>query len=175
MRINYKKLLNLRKILSDPKKFFSILIFILVMIFIQNFMIQTSSFEAKVLKVIDGDTIEVKQDNKIFRVRLFGIDAPELKQNFGNQAREALNKIVKGKQVKIIYENKDIYDRIVAIVKLNDKDVNQFLVSQGYAWADVYYSGFYIKEQEYAKKNRLGLWKQKNPIEPYKWRKHNKF
>ncbi|EGT1096451.1 nuclease, partial [Campylobacter jejuni] len=48
-------------------------------------------------------------------------------------------------------------------------------VSKGYAWADTYYSNAYIKEQENAKKNHLGLWKEGNPIEPYKWRKHNKF
>lgn len=39
----------------------------------------------------------------------------------------------------------------------------------------ILYSNAYTKEQENAKKNHLGLWKESNPIEPYKWRKHNKF
>lgn len=113
--------------------------------------------------------------NKLTRIRFFGIDAPELKQSFGKQSKEALSRILSGKQVEIIYKNKDTYGRIVAIVKLNNVDINRFLVSKGYAWADTYYSNAYIKEQENAKKNHLGLWKEGNPIEPYKWRKHNKF
>ncbi|MBM0637358.1 thermonuclease family protein [Campylobacter sp. VicNov18] len=175
MRLNNKKLFNLRRLLSDPKKFFSLLIFVLVIAFVQNFIAQNSSFEGKVIRVIDGDTIELSYGDKITRVRFFGIDAPELKQSFGPQSKEALSKILKGKQVQVIYKNKDVYGRIVAIVKLNDLDVNRFLVSKGYAWADIYYNEVYIKEQEYARKNRLGLWKESNPIEPYKWRKQNKF
>ncbi|KQI58207.1 thermonuclease family protein [Campylobacter jejuni] len=138
MRINYKKIFNLRKLLSDPKKLFSVLIFTLVVVFIQNYIAQNSSFEGKVVRIIDGDTIEVNHENKLARIRFFGIDAPELK-------------------------------------KLFEVDINRFLVSKGYAWADTYYSNAYIKEQENAKKNHLGLWKESNPIEPYKWRKHNKF
>ncbi len=175
MRINYKKLFNLRKLLSDPKKLFSVLIFTLVVVFIQNYIAQNSSFEGKVVRIIDGDTIEVNHENKLTRIRFFGIDAPELKQSFGKQSKEALSGILSGKQVEIIYKNKDTYGRIVAIVKLNNVDINRFLVSKGYAWADTYYSNAYIKEQENAKKNHLGLWKEGNPIEPYKWRKHNKF
>lgn len=175
MRINYKKIFNLRKLLSDPKKLFAVLIFTLVLIFIQNYIAQNSSFEGRVTRVIDGDTIEVDYENKPTRIRFFGIDAPELKQSFGKQSKEALNRILEGKQVKIIYKNKDIYGRIVAIVKLNNVDINQFLASKGYAWADAYYTNAYVKEQENAKKNHLGLWKENNPIEPYKWRKHNRF
>ncbi|EIU4557030.1 thermonuclease family protein [Campylobacter jejuni] len=175
MRINYKKLFNLRKLLSDPKKLFSVLIFTLVVVFIQNYIAQNSSFEGKVVRIIDGDTTEVNHENKLARIRFFGIDAPELKQSFGKQSKEALSRILSGKQVEIIYKNKDTYGRIVAIVKLNDVDINRFLVSKGYAWADTYYSNAYTKEQENAKKNHLGLWKESNPIEPYKWRKHNKF
>ncbi|EAL6278346.1 thermonuclease family protein, partial [Campylobacter coli] len=98
-----------------------------------------------------------------------------LKQNFGKKSKAALEKILKDKEVYIFSKNKDNYGRIVAIVKLKDVDINQFLVSQGYAWADTYYTNAYIKEQEKAQKNKLGLWKDDNPIEPYKWRKQNRF
>lgn len=99
MRINYKKLFNLRKLLSDPKKLFSVLIFTLVVVFIQNYIAQNSSFEGKVVRIIDGDTIEVNHENKLTRIRFFGIDAPELKQSFGKQSKEALSRILSGKQV----------------------------------------------------------------------------
>lgn len=175
MRINYKKLFNLRKIASDPKKLLAFLIFALMIAFVQNYIVQNPSFKAQVIRVIDGDTIEISTNNKTSKIRFFGIDAPELKQNFGKKSKAALEKILKDKEVYIFSKNKDNYGRIVAIVKLKDVDINQFLVSQGYAWADTYYTNAYIKEQEKAQKNKLGLWKDDNPIEPYKWRKQNRF
>ncbi|EAH5149723.1 thermonuclease family protein [Campylobacter coli] len=175
MRINYKKLFNLRKIASDPKKLLAFLIFPLMIAFVQNYIVQNPSFKAQVIRVIDGDTIEISTNNKTSKIRFFGIDAPELKQNFGKKSKAALEKILKDKEVYIFSKNKDNYGRIVAIVKLKDVDINQFLVSQGYAWADTYYTNAYIKEQEKAQKNKLGLWKDDNPIEPYKWRKQNRF
>ncbi|EAI1700844.1 thermonuclease family protein [Campylobacter coli] len=175
MRINYKKLFNLRKIASDPKKLLAFLIFALMITFVQNYIVQNPSFKAQVIRVIDGDTIEISTNNKTSKIRFFGIDTPELKQNFGKKSKAALEKILKDKEVYIFSKNKDNYGRIVAIVKLKDVDINQFLVSQGYAWADTYYTNAYIKEQEKAQKNKLGLWKDDNPIEPYKWRKQNRF
>ncbi|EAI0816789.1 thermonuclease family protein, partial [Campylobacter coli] len=142
---------------------------------VQNYIVQNPSFKAQVIRVIDGDTIEISTNNKTSKIRFFGIDAPELKQNFGKKSKAALEKILKDKEVYIFSKNKDNYGRIVAIVKLKDVDINQFLVSQGYAWADTYYTNAYIKEQEKAQKNKLGLWKDDNPIEPYKWRKQNRF
>ncbi|EAJ6685128.1 thermonuclease family protein, partial [Campylobacter coli] len=150
-------------------------IFALMIAFVQNYIVQNPSFKAQVIRVIDGDTIEISTNNKTSKIRFFGIDAPELKQNFGKQSKAALEKILKDKEVYIFSKNKDNYGRIVAIVKLKDVDINQFLVSQGYAWADTYYTNAYIKEQEKAQKNKLGLWKDDNPIEPYKWRKQNRF
>ncbi|EAI0716909.1 thermonuclease family protein, partial [Campylobacter coli] len=150
-------------------------IFALMIAFVQNYIVQNPSFKAQVIRVIDGDTIEISTNNKTSKIRFFGIDAPELKQNFGKKSKAALEKILKDKEVYIFSKNKDNYGRIVAIVKLKDVDINQFLVSQGYAWADTYYTNAYIKEQEKAQKNKLGLWKDDNPIEPYKWRKQNRF
>ncbi|EFB5672751.1 thermonuclease family protein, partial [Campylobacter coli] len=147
----------------------------LMIAFVQNYIVQNPSFKAQVIRVIDGDTIEISTNNKTSKIRFFGIDAPELKQNFGKKSKAALEKILKDKEVYIFSKNKDNYGRIVAIVKLKDVDINQFLVSQGYAWADTYYTNAYIKEQEKAQKNKLGLWKDDNPIEPYKWRKQNRF
>ncbi|TKX31184.1 thermonuclease family protein [Campylobacter aviculae] len=175
MKINYNKILNLRSVLSDPKKLLAILVFFLVVIFVQNYIAKTPSFKAKVVKVIDGDTIEILNSNKISKVRFFGIDAPELKQNFGKEAKNVLKRILQNKEVEIFYKNKDIYGRIIAIVKFKDVDINELMVSKGYAWADTYYTNIYTKEQKKAQEHKLGLWKDDNPIEPYKWRKQNRF
>ncbi|MBK1963651.1 thermonuclease family protein [Campylobacter novaezeelandiae] len=176
MRLNIGKILSFRKILSDPKKFFSFLILIFVLIFIESFIAQTKSFDAKVIKVIDGDTIEVlNSSGSKYKIRFFAIDAPELKQKFGIEAKNYLSSIIKDKKVKIIYKDEDLYGRILAIVKFDDLDINKIMVSKGYAWAYSFYSDIYIKDQKFAQKNSLGLWKDQNPIEPYKWRKQNKF
>nr|EAL6527265.1 hypothetical protein [Campylobacter coli] len=75
MRINYKKLFNLRKIASDPKKLLAFLIFALMIAFVQNYIVQNPSFKAQVIRVIDGDTIEISTNNKTSKIRFFGIDA----------------------------------------------------------------------------------------------------
>lgn len=175
MKINLKKILHLRKILSSPKQLFVILVFALLIVFVQNFIASNSSFEAKVFQVIDGDTIEVRAGKKNETIRLFGIDAPESKQAFGKEARNFLAKMTQDKMVQIIYKDKDKYNRIVGIVKLKGSDINKIMVRSGYAWAYVYYSDMYANEQKQAQKEKLGLWRDKNPIEPYKWRKQNKF
>lgn len=92
MRINYKKLFNLRKIASDPKKLLAFLIFALMIAFVQNYIVQNPSFKAQVIRVIDGDTIEISTNNKTSKIRFFGIDAPELKQNLAKNQKQHLRK-----------------------------------------------------------------------------------
>ncbi|MCW1360100.1 thermonuclease family protein [Campylobacter sp. US33a] len=175
MRYKYSKFLNLRQIASDPKKILLVLLFIGLAIFANSFVLPKQSFEARVIKVVDGDTIEVVKNNKNYRVRFYGIDAPESKQKFGSNSRDFLASLILGKNVTLIQKDIDKYDRILAIVKLNDKDINQAMVENGYAWAYDYYTEIYLPYEKNARTKKLGLWKDKNPIEPYKWRKMNKF
>lgn len=176
MKINYAKILNLRKLASDPKKLFVAMIFIFILIFLENFVAVSKNFEAKVTRVIDGDTIEVlSKNNQRDRIRLYGIDAPESKQAYGQKSRKFLSSIIAGKNVKIIYKDKDQYGRILAIVEFQGRDINKIMVQQGFAWAYSYYSDLYILDQKTAKERKIGLWRDKNPIEPYKWRKQHRF
>lgn len=171
MAINYKKNLNLRRIASDPKKLILVLIFIALVIFVENYFARVPSFETRVVRVIDGDTIEIDKNKE--RIRLYGIDAPELKQSFGKKSKQALEALIAGKNIKIISKGKDKYDRILAVVEFKGKDINKLMVSWGYAWANSYYSDLYLEEQNNAKAKKIGLWKEDKPIEPYKWRKQN--
>ncbi len=136
-------------------------------------------------QIVDGDTIKINKK----KIRLFGIDAPEREQvckkkfvyfviiNFqkdykcGKDSTTALSKKIKNKLVKcIIKNNKDRYGRFIAICYVKNLDVNGWLVKNGYAIAYERYSKKYIPEQEYAKKNKLGLWKG-TFIKPEKWRR----
>lgn len=133
---------------------------------------------AGVPRITDGDTIKIF--NK--KIRFHGIDAPEKKQtcskNFkkyycGKDATEALIKKIEGKFVICkIQENMDKYKRYIGICFLGEVNLNKWMVRNGYATAYRRYSKDYIKDEDYAKKNKLGLWSG-NFIYPEKWRKLN--
>ncbi len=137
-----------------------------------------ANFSGKVVKVIDGDTIDVLTPVKQkIRIRLLDIDAPESKQAYGNASRKYLASLIAGKSVYIKESNKDIYNRTLGTVFYNGININQKMVASGYAW--VYrYKGVAKNKQlialeSQAKQNRKGLWKDKNPIAPWKFRRLN--
>ncbi|TNH35608.1 thermonuclease family protein [Campylobacter helveticus] len=172
MRSKLRRILNLRKIASSPTKLFLALIFILFAFFLQDFTKSSESFEARVIKVIDGDTLDILSARGKERVRIYGIDAPELKQEFGHKVKTYLQGLILNQKLTINYKNKDKYGRIVACVELGEKDIGKHLVSEGYAWA--YWGKSYEGEQMKARESKKGLWQSKNPIEPFRWRKANK-
>lgn len=98
----------------------------------------TYDFEGKVVRIFDGDTIEVLVDEKPVRVRLHRIDAPERGQDYSTKARTAISKKVFQKVVSIRKTDTDRYGRTVGVVYL-DEDVNLWLLSQGWAWRYKHY------------------------------------
>ena len=128
--------------------------------------------------ITDGDTIKII--NK--RIRLHGIDAPESKQlckkNFteyrcGIIATEALIKKINKNQVRCIVQDRlDRYKRYLGVCFVETINLNQWMVRNGHAVAYRRYSKDYIKDEDYAKKNKLGLWSG-DFINPEKWRKLN--
>lgn len=167
-------MMNLRRIASSPSRLLLLLIFVIIAIFFNSFS-DEKVIVGKVVKVIDGDTIEIlDKNNKNYRVRFFGMDAPESKQAYGKKSREFLASMIASKTVTAIQKDKDKYSRIVAIIKLDDEDINKKMVVNGYAWAYTYYSDIYAMDMRLAREQKLGLWADKNPIEPYEWRKMNR-
>lgn len=145
---------------------------ILILISLFSASLSATILEGKVVKISDGDTIVVLDKSKTqHRVRLFGIDAPELKQDYGRKAKDHLTALVATKLVKVVYFSKDKYKRILGIVFLNGIDINAQMVKDGFAWAFVKYSNRYIKEQDYAKENKIGLWNGRQIIAPWDFRK----
>lgn len=137
----------------------------------------SADFSGKVIRIIDGDTIEILNDNDIpVRVRLWGIDAPEKKQAYGSKATTYLKGLIAGKRVLIKDRGEDIYKRTLGIVIYNNQDINKIMVQNGFAWAydhkGKYVSLEYQRLQEIAKYKQLGLWQDKNPIKPYDFRKN---
>ncbi|CAK0771810.1 micrococcal nuclease [Gammaproteobacteria bacterium] len=131
-----------------------------------------STYNAKVVRVMDGDTLMVQASGRQEKVRLVGIDAPEYNQPYGTVARNALMNLLKGRTVRIAPVEHDRYGRLVARIYLDNLDVNVALVRDGYAWVYRQYAddaAFYTAERE-ARNARRGLWSQGKPVPPWEWR-----
>ena len=128
--------------------------------------------------ITDGDTIIILNN----RIRFHGIDAPEKSQNClknfkkyscGKTASAELNKKISKNIVKCkVKDRKDRYNRYIGICYIGQINLNKWMVRNGYAIAYRKYSKDYIIDEEYAKKNKLGLWAG-SFIHPEKWRKLN--
>lgn len=137
----------------------------------------------QMLKVSDGDTINIqKVENgkfvgEILRIRMYGMDAPEKTQDYGSESRQALEKLVAGKNLSVEVKNKDRYGRTVAIIYADGKNVNEEMVKMGNAW---WYQEYAKKDaqfeeyQENAKQKKLGLFSRKGYTEPWNYRKEKK-
>lgn len=146
------------------------LIFFLLLLFIQP------PFTAKVIRILDGDTMEILYKNKPIKVRLSHIDCPEKRgsQPFGKNAKKALSDLCFRQNVTVYGEKYDRNKRLIAIV-VNQKEqiVNQEMIKRGMAWHFKRYSKdlLYAKLEQEARKNRVGLWRDPNPVAPWEWRK----
>ena len=135
-----------------------------------------SNIPGIVVKVYDGDTITLQNNNGTYKIRLAGIDAPESRQAYGNVSRNYLYNMVRDRFVYAEVQNKDRYGRYVAKIMLDNTDVNAEMLRAGLAWHYKQYNNNYeyaMLEQE-AKKNRRGLWIEKNPIPPWIYRRNKK-
>ncbi|MEJ5993297.1 thermonuclease family protein [Pedobacter sp. Du54] len=136
-------------------------------------------FTAKVIRIIDGDTMEILYKNKSIKIRLAHIDCPEKgsSQPYNSNAKNALSDLCFGQQITIYPQNADRYGRLIAVI-INAKKqvVNQEMIKRGMAWHFKRYSKdpIYAKLEIEARKNKVGLWQGSNPIAPWNWRKPNK-
>lgn len=130
-----------------------------------------------VVKVYDGDTITIEtQRGDTERVRLVDIDAPELKQAHGVEARDALAELLEldGGAVVVKYSGRDKYGRLLGTVTVDDTDANVWQVNHGHAWAwrerGKLTSDVLGKEEAAAKADKRGLWETERPLPPWEYR-----
>lgn len=119
--------------------------------------------KAKVVAVIDGDTIEIESGE---RVRYIGIDTPETDECYGPEATQANKELVLGKEVILIrdVEDKDKYGRLLRYVVADGRFVSGELVRLGYAEARSYGESVMFQQvltlfERYAREGGRGLWK----------------
>ncbi len=133
-----------------------------------------NAFTGKVVKVTDGDTLEVMHNGRAEKVRLAGIDCPENGQPYGQAARRFALELVAQKIVRIEVETTDRYGRTVGEVFLNNgTSLNRELVRNGHAWWYRRYSSETSLGQleDAARQARRGLWQEPDPVAPWDWRR----
>ena len=157
------------------------------------FLIFTTNILAEeivgIQKIVDGDTVKINE----YKIRLEGIDAPEMKQqckkeklkissiigytfyknyNCGEISKENLEAKIFGSKIKCVSSGKDRYKRYLAKCFKDNLNLNRWMVRNGHAVAYRRYSKEYVPDEDFAKENRLGLWQGKF-LNPEKWRKLN--
>jgi micrococcal nuclease len=155
----------------------SLLVLVIVLIIILGIVVEftskegdvvSGSSEYRVLRVIDGDTIEVE---RIGKVRYIGVDSPETKhpskneEPYGREAFEANRRLVEDKRVRLELDvgERDRYGRVLAYVYVGDVFVNAWLVANGYAQVmtvppNVKYADLFVKLEQDAREAAKGLW-----------------
>ena len=135
-----------------------------------------AEIRGRVVRVADGDTLTILDAaNAQHKIRLYGIDAPEKSQAFGQKSKQHLSSLVFGKDISVKVHNTDRYGRTVGTVFIDGRDVNLEMLKAGLAWHYKYYDSTpaYAAAESAARAAKLGLWQDKNPINPYEFRKGN--
>ena len=139
------------------------------------FFFTYTDIKSQDIKITDGDTIKING----VKIRFSGIDTPELKQTCirdsvintcGITAKQILVDKIAENNVICVSEGKDHYKRTLAECFVNNESLSRYLVRSGYAFAYRKYSKKFIKDEDYAKFNKLGMWSMEFEY-PWDWRK----
>lgn len=150
---------------------------------------QAEIFSAKVIVVMDGDTVMVLRGGQKLKIRLANIDAPEVAhagmgeqspgsqqgQSFGMQSRASLEQMVGRKQVRVESLAQDQYGRTVGLLSVDGLNVNAEQLRRGMAWEYSHYHADkqYVALQSEAQQARRGLWSESDAQAPWQWRKNH--
>lgn len=154
----------------------------------------TQTLEGRVTGIADGDTLYVLDAARnSHKIRLLGIDAPERGQAFGERSKQSLAQLTYRRKVSVDWQGRDSYDRILGRVRVAAADCRQDDCPQtldanleqlrlGLAWwnkkfADTQFPGdahAYEAAERLARAARAGLWSERNPVPPWRWRYANR-
>jgi endonuclease YncB( thermonuclease family) len=168
--------------------------YVKVFFFIQFFFVSLicyglfSKEEYTVIYCHDGDTCRVKdQNNVLLKIRLIGIDAPEIGngknnkvQPYATKSKKFINNLIQNKKVRLKIYSKDIYGRELSEIFLGNENINLKMIEKGFA--EVYqgttnklvYKKLYEEKQQLAKSRRVGIWSLKDYESPKEFRNREK-
>src|SRR5215831_5335598 len=139
--------------------------------------------EGRVVAITDGNTLTLLDNNRHqHKIRLAGIDAPELSQPYGTRSRLRLSNLAFGKDARADCYNVDRYGGDVCTVYVHGKDIGLAQLNAGLAWWYRKYAHeqlprdrmSYESAEDRAAADRLGLWQDKNPTPPWEWRQEHR-
>ncbi|MDL2271805.1 thermonuclease family protein [Desulfovibrio sp. OttesenSCG-928-I05] len=136
------------------------------------------AWNGQVVATTDGDSLKIQASSgEIVKIRLYGIDCPELGQPLGIEAQQAVQKISLHQIVTVDAHYIDRYGRTVATVYLSDGvSLQESLLLSGLAWIDPRYCisancSEWEKYERQARAGCLGLWSHLDAMPPWEWRK----
>ena len=169
------------KLIINNKK--PILAFIFIIITSLSGIVFSSNLDGKIIKIIDGDTVyfQAYGNNDYKKLRLVGIDAPEMKQSFGYKSKQCLANLINNNSVQIISFGEDRFNRTLAKILIEKIDINLAMIKQGCAWFYRRYKNtldkndqiIYDQAEIFAIKNKKGLFSNHEAQAPWDWRKKN--
>ncbi len=153
---------------------------ILILILFLALPVQAETLTGRVIGITDGDTLKVLDAKRVVhKIRLSGVDAPELNQDFGQRSKANLSALAFNRMVTLECRKTDKYRYKACVVMVDGLDVGLEQIKTGMAW----WSRKHTKEQSLhqrvnyedaefnARKNHVGLWAAENPVPSWVWRK----
>lgn len=147
----------------------------LFLLFSLNYSFCQSTLTGRIVGVKDGDTVVVLDSlNHQTTLRLAEVDCPEKSQPFGTKAKQFTSDQIYRKEIKYIVTDIDRYGRSIAMIYYDDnKYLSAELIKNGLGW---HYKRYSVSEElanfeNSARLQKIGLWYDKNPIEPWEWRR----
>ena len=127
--------------------------------------------------VVDGDSLWVRAERGRVKLRLQGIDAPEICQSFGRASRDALRGLALGQEVRVTVHARDRWGRAIASVRLlaDGRDLATTMVREGWAWSDRWgwRRGRLDDDEARARQAGLGLFAHGTPERPADFRRRH--
>ena len=149
---------------------------LLFLLFSLTTLFSQTTLKAKVIGIKDGDTVVVLDSlNNQITLRLAEVDCPEKSQPFGTKAKKFTSDQIYLKTIKYVVTDIDRYRRSIAMIyyDTDNKYLSAEIIKAGMGWHYKRYST--SKElallEDNAKKNKIGLWVDNNPIAPWEFRK----
>lgn len=143
------------------------------------YAVPDKTIETKVSRVIDGDSFVITQEGQEVKIRLYGVDCPELRQSYGKMAKIYAESFLIGQEVIMEIIDKDKYGRLVCMVYVGSVCLNEQLLKEGLAWHYTFfdkskYFNRWSSLQDSCMFHHVGIWSDSDPVEPQIYRKINK-
>lgn len=135
--------------------------------------------QARIIAVVDGDTVKVRDLGGLkYLVSLSGVDAPEIAQVQGKAAKDYLCSVICGKDVVINFNKLNTEGHVLAVMYLDEADVNLIMLENGMAWQDMNdmevvsgnHNHRYAHAESSARRKSAGLWQDDMVVAPWRYR-----